>query len=108
MQNGKHIRNVILDLDQTLTVDQGSWSQFTQLLGADVKTHENIYERFKNGELSYTKAKQELIDLWRQKSDLDRESIVSVFEKVALREDKVNAVHYLKKEVSALYYLRCN
>jgi phosphoserine phosphatase len=92
----KSIKAVILDLDQTLTVDQGSWLELTRLLGADFNIHLDIYNRYKSGELDYITAKKELISLWRSVSILDRKSIIDIFEKIELRDYAEEAIEYLK------------
>jgi phosphoserine phosphatase len=92
------IKVVILDLDQTLTVDMASWLQFTSLLGTDSMIHTNIYNKFKDGEISYTKAKKQLIDLWKCVHKLDKDSIREIFKKIEFREGAFEAVEYLKKK----------
>jgi 2-hydroxy-3-keto-5-methylthiopentenyl-1-phosphate phosphatase len=89
---------IILDLDQTVTVDQGSWLQFTSLLGADFKIHLDIFNRFKAKELSYIDAKKELIDLWKSVNQLDRKSIENVFSKIQLRDGVIEGIEYLKSK----------
>jgi phosphoserine phosphatase len=96
--NDKNIKAVILDLDQTLTVDQGSWLRFTTLLGADFKVHLDIFNRFKAGELTYPDAKKELIELWKSVNTLERKSIVEIFSKIELRAGALEAVSYLKSK----------
>lgn len=94
----KNIKAVILDLDQTLTIDQGSWLQFTSLLGADPTIHLDIFNRFKKGELNYIDAKKELIGLWKTTSSLTRGEISKIFEKIELREGVVEAIKYLQSK----------
>jgi phosphoserine phosphatase len=90
------IKAVILDLDQTITTDQASWLQFTQLLGADSKIHTNIFERFKSGEYSYPLAKAKLIELWKSAHQLDRKGISEIFTNIKLRPGVFEAIEYLK------------
>jgi len=94
--NQPEIKAVILDLDQTLTTDEASWLQFTELLGADKAKHTEIFEKFKSGGLSYPAAKTELISLWRSVNNLDRKSIEQIFAKVEFRKGVTEAVAYLK------------
>lgn len=94
----KKIKAVILDLDQTLTIDQASWLQFTQLLGADVNIHLDIFNQFKQGKIGYLEAKGKLINLWRSVNNLDKDSIQSIFEKIELRPGVVDAISYLKSK----------
>jgi phosphoserine phosphatase len=96
MDKDKKIKAIILDLDQTLTIDTASWLQFTSLLGADSKIHTDIYNKFREGKLSYIEAKKELIELWRTVSKLDRESIREKFMKIKLRKGALQAVDYLR------------
>ncbi len=92
------IKYIILDLDQTLTIDQASWLQFTNLLGADFNIHIDIFNKFKTGELDYPEAKKQLIELWKSVSKLDRKSIEEIFDKVELREGALEGVNYLKSK----------
>ncbi len=92
------ITTVILDLDQTITVDQGSWLQFTKLLGADFNVHLDIFNRFKAGELDYLTAKRELINLWRSADPLNKDSIEKIFNKIELRPGAFEGVQYLKSK----------
>jgi phosphoserine phosphatase len=90
------IKAVILDLDQTLTTDVGSWSQFTKLIGADLNTHLSIYNDFRNTKITYPEAKHNLMSLWRTVNNLKREDIVDIFDQIQLRSGAVEAVMYLK------------
>ena len=94
----KKITSVILDLDQTLTIDQASWLQFTDLLGADFNIHQNIYNRFRDGQIGYESAKKELIGLWKSSSPLDRESIRDIFNRIELRPGAFDAIQYLRSK----------
>lgn len=93
-----NIKAVILDLDQTLTTDETSWIQFTELLGADPAVHMDIFNRFKTGKLGYVEAKQELIALWRTVHKLDLAGIKEIFTKIELREGVQEGVAYLKSK----------
>lgn len=90
------IKAVILDLDQTITIDQGSWLQFTKLIGADYKIHETIYNQFRSGDISYPEAKSKLINLWKKSNNLEKNDIKNVFEKIELRDGSREAINYLK------------
>jgi phosphoserine phosphatase len=100
--NKNLIKAVILDLDQTLTTDFGSWLQFTTLLGADQNVHAEIFKKYKLGEMSYKKAKTELIDLWKITGKTNRQDVVYAFNRIKLRKGVLNAVKYLKRN-----YLVC-
>ncbi len=92
------IKSVILDLDQTLTTDTGSWLQFTTLVGADPKKHSKIYLDFKTGKLSYKHAKSELINLWQTTGKTNRSNIEEIFDRVELRSGAYEAIEYLKSK----------
>lgn len=48
MKTNRNIKHVILDLDQTITIDQGPWLQFTQLLGTNPDIHTDIFNKYRN------------------------------------------------------------
>ncbi len=98
MINKPKIKYVILDLDQTITTDTGSWSQFTSLIGADSSELIELYEDFKSRKLSYEIAKKGVLDCWRKARILDKKYIKDVFDKINLREGAYNGVQYLKSK----------
>lgn len=53
---------VIFDIDNTLT-DDVSWLKVTELLGASVEAHIDIFDKFTKNELSYEVSKRQLIQL---------------------------------------------
>jgi phosphoserine phosphatase len=98
MKTPNIIKAVILDVDQTLTSDTGSWLEFTYLLGADPKVHSDIYERFKSGKLDYINAKKELISLWKASGRTGRQEIENIFQRIRIRPGVPGAINYLKKK----------
>lgn len=96
--NISKIQYVILDLDQTITTDTGSWSQFTSLIGADSSELMKLYEDFKFGKLTYEVAKKGVLDCWRKARILDKKYIKDVFNKIKLREGAYEGVQYLKSK----------
>lgn len=68
----KEIKYVVLDLNRTLTSNEGSWIEFTNLLGADSTRHVDIFNNFKEGTVTYSEAKKQLLELWKNTNDLDR------------------------------------
>lgn len=93
--NSSKIKAVILDLEQTLTSDDASWLQFTDLIGADSKVHQQIYENFKNGVLPYVEAKRQLIELWKKTGNANLSEIEKVFRTFDFRPGAIEAVIYL-------------
>ena len=57
------IKAVVFDIDNTLTNDV-SWLKATELLGASVEKHVDIFDKFSKNKLSYKVSKQQLIQLW--------------------------------------------
>lgn len=98
MKTNKNIKHVILDLDQTITIDQGSWLQFTQLLGANPDIHTDIFNKYKDGKLNYSEAKKELISLWKTVSTLEKETLKSTFKNIKLRKGALKAISYLRSK----------
>ncbi len=58
------VEAVVFDIDNTLTNDV-SWLRVTELLGASVAEHEDIFGRFSRHELPYEDAKRQLVVLWQ-------------------------------------------
>lgn len=59
-----HAKAVIFDIDNTLT-DDVSWLKATELLGASVDRHVDIFDKFSRNQLSYEISKKQLIQLWQ-------------------------------------------
>lgn len=93
-----NIKAIILDLDQTLTTDETSWLQFTELIGADKETHLQIFDDYKAGKLVYSQAKKELIKLWETSERTHKDSIIQAFQKVSFRDGVEDAVKYLSQK----------
>lgn len=96
MNNDINIKAVILDLDQTITTDTASWLQFTSLLGLDKDIHLKIFNEYKEGELTYTDAKKELIDYWKTSGNINKKEIVKIFNSIKLRQGAIEAIEYIK------------
>ena len=95
IQEMRTIKAVILDLDQTLTTDEASWLQFTELIGADKDFHIQIFQDYKDGNLQYLEAKEKLIRLWQNTGKTHKESIIEAFQKVHFRKGVEDAINYL-------------
>ena len=98
IQEMRTIKAVILDLDQTLTTDEASWLQFTELIGADKDFHIQIFQDYKDGNLQYLEAKEKLIRLWQNTGKTHKESIIEAFQKVRFRNGVEDAVNYLNEK----------
>ncbi len=98
MSEKTKIKAVVLDLDQTLTSDTGSWIELTSLLGVDPNLHKKIYNDFKIGSLNYEDAKRKLIDLWKTSGKTKKNDLLAIFDKIELREGAFEAIEYLKSK----------
>ena len=94
--NDSKIKAVILDLDQTITTDEASWLQFTRILGADPVVHAQIYENFKQENITYPDAKAQLLNLWQKTGKANRQNIQESFAKIQLRDGALDAIEYLR------------
>lgn len=96
MNNVIGIKAVILDLDQTITTDTASWLQFTSLLGLDKDVHQRIFNEYKQGKLSYTDAKGELINYWKSSGNINKKEMIEIFNSIKLRQGAIEAIEYIK------------
>jgi HAD superfamily phosphoserine phosphatase-like hydrolase len=88
---------VIFDIDNTLT-ENVSWLKITELIGASVASHEDIFRRFSDGVLPYEQAKRQLIDLWRATGKAQKSHWEALFQNWSLVEDARLVVDYLQKK----------
>ena len=56
----------------------------------------DIFNKFKSGEISYSEAKIQLIDLWKGVQKLDRKSIEKLFGQIELRPGALEGIKYLQ------------
>ena len=91
------IKAVIFDIDNTLTSDV-SWLKITELLGAPVSAHEDIFEKFSAGKLSYPEAKERLLKLWQATGKADKTEWQRLFADWPLDEAAASLVRYLQTE----------
>lgn len=91
------IKAVAFDIDNTLT-DDVSWLRITELLGASVATHEDIFDRFSRRELSYPEAKRLLIELWQQTGKARKSHWEALFASWPLKDGAVELITQLHEE----------
>ncbi len=89
------IKAIIFDVDQTLTVEV-SWLKFTRLLGADEAKHSDIFQKFKTGELSYPKAKSQLLKLWLATDKANVFTIRDIFRSFEFSQGTEDIIKYLQ------------
>ena len=87
------IEAVVFDIDNTLTNDV-SWLRVTELLGASVSKHEDIFHKFSAGELPYVEAKNQLIQLWQATGKANKAHWETMFADWPLKDDAATLVGY--------------
>ena len=88
------IKAVIFDIDNTLT-DDVSWLRITELLGASVAVHEDIFSRFSRHELPYTEAKRQLVELWQQTGHARKARWEALFADWPLKDGAAELINHL-------------
>lgn len=91
------VKAVVLDIDNTLTNDV-SWLKATELLGASVEAHVDIFDKFTKHELSYEVSKRQLIQLWEDTGNNNKQFWEAMFLKWPLKSDAQELVDYLHKQ----------
>lgn len=88
------VKAVVFDIDGTLTYEV-SWLKITELLGASVSEHEQIFDLFLKDKLTYEEAKRQLIDLWQSTNNANRPYLSALFDEWVLQDDAQELVDYL-------------
>lgn len=87
------IQAVVYDIDNTLTNDV-SWLKVTELLGASVTRHQDIFDRFLKHELPYSEAKRQLIELWQSTGKANKRHWQMLFDAWPLADGAAELVQY--------------
>lgn len=87
---------IVFDIDNTLTNDI-SWLKITELLGASVSKHQDIFYRFSRHELAYEKAKKQLIGLWQATGNSNRTHWEELIDDWPLKKDAAEVVDFAQK-----------
>jgi HAD superfamily phosphoserine phosphatase-like hydrolase len=90
------IKAVVLDIDGTLT-HEVSWLKITELLGASVMQHEQIFELFLRNKLAYEEAKHQLVALWQATGNANKPYLSTMFDGWTLQDDAHELVNYLHR-----------
>lgn len=90
-----HIKAIIFDIDGTLS-SEVSWFKLTEGLGASVEKHSMIFDKYLNNEIPYTKAKGDLVKLWQDTGNANKEFMTKMFRSWKLKEDAYEVISYLK------------
>lgn len=89
------IKAVVLDVDNTLAPDN-SWLKITRGLGASVVAHEQIFAEYVAGKITYKKAKNELLTIWRRTGNDNSSYWQKMFDSWELYPESYVLVDYLK------------
>ena len=89
------IKAVVLDVDNTLAPDN-SWLKITRELGASEVAHEQIFAEYVAGKISYNKAKNELLTIWRMTGNHNSSYMQKMFDCWELYPEAYTLVDYLK------------
>lgn len=91
------IKLIIFDIDGTLT-EEVSWLKLTESLGADSLIHREIFSNFKLGKLSYGDAKTQLITLWQNTGNANKDFLSQQFSSWPLKKDAREVIEFLKNK----------
>jgi phosphoserine phosphatase len=92
----KKIVAVIFDVDGTLT-EGVSWTTLTEEMGASKAEHMAIFEAFGKDEISYPKAKRDLLQLWQKTGNANKHFIEAAFARLPIREEAPSVISWLKE-----------
>jgi len=89
------MKAVVFDIDGTLT-PQISWLTITEKLQASVDKHDFIYKEFKKNKILYKKAKEKLINLWRETGKANKDFFTKIFKEMPLKKEAKEIIDYFK------------
>lgn len=101
-ENSKSIKLFCFDVDGTL-VDGISWLLLTQGLGCAVQDHLDIFQRAKNGEISFIEGERLLTKMYQGSGKANLDFIKSIFRKVEPKKEAFEIVSFLKKKGYKIY-----
>jgi HAD superfamily phosphoserine phosphatase-like hydrolase len=94
--NKNQIKAIIFDIDGTLS-SEVSWLKISKELGASVKRHSKIFEKYAKRKITYKKAKTDLIKLWQETGSANKVYMTNMFDSWKLKEDAHDVISHLKK-----------
>ncbi len=95
MTKKDQVKAIIFDIDGTLS-SEVSWLKITEGLGASVEKHSEIFEKYTKKEISYKRAKGDLIKLWQSTGNANKNYMSQMFSSWKLKEDARDTISYLK------------
>lgn len=91
------IKAIIFDIDGTLSSDV-SWLKLTEGLSASVEKHQRIFDRYLKDEIPYKKAKWDLVRLWQNSGNANKQYMTQMFNSWKLKEDAHEVISYLRNK----------
>ncbi len=88
---------VVFDIDGTLTRDI-SWNRFTLGLGGSIEVHDEIYGRWKRGELTLQESNKLCLENWSKEGKANKKDITKILKEIPIREDAKEIISYLKEK----------
>jgi len=89
------VKALIFDIDGTLS-SEVSWLKLTEGLGASVTKHSEIFEKYLQRKIPYTKAKGDLINLWQSTGNANKAYMSQMFSSWKLKDDANKVISYLR------------
>lgn len=91
------IKVITFDIDTTLT-HEVSWYLLTEQLGADPKTHREIFNDYLADKITYPVAKSRLIKLWQNTGNCNKVFFEKIFQNTKLKNDTKDIINYFQSK----------
>jgi phosphoserine phosphatase len=95
---------VCFDIDGTL-VDGISWILLTKGLGCSIEKHIDIFNRSKEGKISFSEGERMLTKMYQESGNANREFIKELFYKIEPKPEAKEIISYLKKKKYKIYLI---
>lgn len=96
MNNKDKIKAIIFDIDGTLS-SEVSWLKISKGLGASVEKHSRIFDKYLKKEITYKKAKTDLIKLWQETGNANKIYMIKMFNSWKLKEDAHEVISFFRE-----------
>ncbi len=96
---------ICFDVDGTLTETKSSWAFLTGNLGCPVEKVVEIYEKTKNGSMSFEEGVDSLEKMYFESGKASKQNIQDIFNKISLRDDAKETVDHLKQSGYGVYLI---
>lgn len=94
-----NIQLIVFDVDGTLNdINQSPWRVITKKLGASVKQHIDIYNKFKQGVYPTQEAINRITRMWLETGNANKTNFQKILSQITLRPDAKSTIDYLKSK----------